>query len=202
MKRAGWFTYPSLDEYLDANTLVLVDVECWFWIGPINDKGYGAFEVGQEIQRPYRLIYERNVGPIPKGKEPDHLCCNQQCVYFGHVEPVTHAVNCVRAWGGETHCPRGHERTEANTIIRRGRRECRTCKREADERLRERRRAEQGKTKRAPKVSREVAALIHARHAQGATQTAMAKEFGISQTAVWAVLKGKLWLAQKSTYLM
>ena len=36
------------------------------------------------------------VGPIPDGREIDHLCRNHRCVNPDHLEPVTHLENMRR----------------------------------------------------------------------------------------------------------
>jgi hypothetical protein len=92
----------------------------------------------------HRKAYTDAFGPIPEGLEIDHLCRVRHCVNPDHLEAVTHVENMRRAhevwgftsWGaqanaGKTHCPQGHEYTEANTYARqRGSRDCRTCMRE------------------------------------------------------------------------
>jgi hypothetical protein len=50
------------------------------------------------------------------------------------MEPVTNVENVMRGEGvwainaRKTHCKRGHEFTEENTVKRNGTRSCRTCK--------------------------------------------------------------------------
>lgn len=39
---------------------------------------------------------ELHVGPIPTGKELDHLCRNATCSNPDHLEPVTHKENFNR----------------------------------------------------------------------------------------------------------
>ena len=76
---------------------------CWEWTARRNNKGYGMFGVGSrtdgsaKIVSAHKLAYETLIGPIPNHLESDHLCRNRGCVRPGHIEPVTHAVNCQRS---------------------------------------------------------------------------------------------------------
>ncbi|PLS82281.1 MAG: hypothetical protein CYG60_24755 [Actinobacteria bacterium] len=44
----------------------------------------------------HRVYYLRLRGPIPNGKELDHLCRNRDCVNPDHLEPVEGRVNVQR----------------------------------------------------------------------------------------------------------
>jgi HNH endonuclease len=102
--------------------------DCWLWTGRINDGGYANY--GKDYA--HRVIYERSVGPIPKGLELDHLCRIRHCVNPAHLEPVTRKENVRRGLLGvlHTHCRNGHQLTPENTNYNKGRRFCRTCNRE------------------------------------------------------------------------
>jgi len=108
--------------------------ECWKWAGLIDRKGYGRYcnrVFGTHLA--HRISYLLLVGPIPDGKELDHVCRNRGCVNPAHLEPVTHHVNLLRGNGIvsanklKTHCPQGHPYEGENLICRRGTRECRIC---------------------------------------------------------------------------
>lgn len=118
---------------------------CWNWVGTKYSTGYGKIGmpmangvyVGGHKEVPaHRAMYERYVGPIPKGLDLDHLCRNRACVNPAHLEPVTRSVNLRRGAGvrgideRETHCPQGHEFTPANTYIwakEPTKKRCKTC---------------------------------------------------------------------------
>lgn len=74
---------------------------CWRWLSFLNHDGYGYFHIKIDGKyktfRAHRWSYERFVGPIPDGKELDHLCRNRWCVNPEHLEPVTKRVNHERA---------------------------------------------------------------------------------------------------------
>lgn len=44
----------------------------------------------------HRVVFERARGPVPQGKELDHLCRNRKCVNPSHLEVVTRLINVVR----------------------------------------------------------------------------------------------------------
>lgn len=81
---------------------------------------------GRQVQA-HRVAWEQAHGPIPPGLEPDHLCNNKPCRNVAHLELVTHAENCRRAYDTPT-CGRGHPWTPETTATRTdGRRACRVC---------------------------------------------------------------------------
>lgn len=94
----------------------------------------------------HRVVYEHHHGPIPEGLQIDHLCRQRDCHEVTHLEAVTGRENRRRGTNADaqrarhaarTHCIRGHEFTEANTIVTTKAngyvvRNCRTCRRRAD----------------------------------------------------------------------
>lgn len=70
---------------------------CWIWIYGRTGSGYGGYPVGRRVVQAHRVIYEREVGPIPEGLELDHLCRVRECVNPDHLEPVTSAQNAYRS---------------------------------------------------------------------------------------------------------
>jgi len=92
---------------------------CWLWTGATRSNGYGYIRqyvahVRTSDVQAHRFMYERHVGPIPKGLSLDHLCRVLQCVNPSHLEPVSHRVNVLRGIGPtarnaqKTYCPQGH----------------------------------------------------------------------------------------------
>ncbi len=72
---------------------------CWIWQGRLNKDGYGVYSA-PDI-RPggvlaHRAMYEQLRGPIPAGKQLDHLCRQHDCCNPDHTEPVDNATNSRR----------------------------------------------------------------------------------------------------------
>lgn len=113
---------------------------CWIWEAGRSGWGYGRFyPTSTKHVAAHRFSYETFVGPIPIGKQLDHLCRNHACVNFAHLEPVTVRENVLRGIGltaalaKQTHCKNGHSFDSFNTVIeslkgRLPRRVCRTCR--------------------------------------------------------------------------
>lgn len=98
---------------------------CWQWIAGLSDTGYGSFTARESsASNAHRWAFEFFFGEIPKGLVLDHLCRNRACVNPWHLDVVTHRVNIARGEAADgtrrraaalTHCPHGHEKSEANT---------------------------------------------------------------------------------------
>lgn len=104
---------------------------CWLWLGWRNDRGYGSFFDGGKDIRAHHFL----TGHPPDGFVSDHLCRVTSCVRPSHLEFVTISENTRRGLSSAlrpplTHCLRGHEYTEANTLYVRGQKRCRACSRE------------------------------------------------------------------------
>lgn len=107
---------------------------CWLWTGAKYPGGYGAMGRGRShegIMRAHRFAYTHFLGPIPKGKELDHLCRVRNCVNPTHLEIVTRRENFLRGqhWAAKAFltdtCKRGHSLLDAYRSH--GYRQCRTC---------------------------------------------------------------------------
>jgi hypothetical protein len=135
----------SLNRRLDMRH-VITENGCWNWIGPSNGNGYGRISNGKgRFVYVHRASYERHVGPIPAGREIDHLCRNRACINPAHLEPVTSQVNTQRGLKGDLkmYCNKGHLRTPENTssyqrYTGKTTRYCLICKHEADRKNRQR----------------------------------------------------------------
>lgn len=101
------------------------DDGCWLWTGGRSDAGYGSFRPRDgSASNAHRWSYQFFIGAIPDGLVLDHLCRTRACVNPWHLDPVTDKVNIARGVGRDsmrkwaaslTHCPHGHEKSDANT---------------------------------------------------------------------------------------
>lgn len=114
----------------------LSDNWCWEWNGAVEKNGYTRAYDGKKMNWGHRVAYMLFVGPIPVGKEIDHLCRNPGCVNPEHLEAVSHRENMRRSPLGyagvqrrKTHCPQGHPYSGDNLVVWNGMRYCRTCQR-------------------------------------------------------------------------
>lgn len=127
---------------------------CIPFTGYIDPTGYGGLSIGGRRRRAHRVAWELHRGPIPEGLVIDHLChvpdvcpggvtCpHRRCINVDHMTLATITENARRGSKGQrgvirgqqqrakTHCPSGHEYSEANTRLYRGNRYCRACDRE------------------------------------------------------------------------
>ncbi|HCB59169.1 MAG TPA: hypothetical protein DEP82_14940 [Arthrobacter bacterium] len=149
----------SLDQRLWGRVMKGAPNECWPWTAGKTKAGYGQIQWQGQTMYVHRLAYTETFGPIPEGTEVDHDCHNgtnctakpcphRACCNPSHLEAVTHAVNTKRGNLGtvstsrmKTHCPQGHEYSADNTTVSvnaRGwrSRQCRTCNRERQRRIR------------------------------------------------------------------
>jgi len=69
---------------------------CWIWQRGKNQYGYGTKYAHPKKMLAHRWLYEMSNGPMPKGRDLDHLCRNPACVRPDHMEPVPHCVNIRR----------------------------------------------------------------------------------------------------------
>ena len=120
---------------LEERALSKIDATgiCWMWTDKPDPLGYGRLNVQGKPLLAHRLVWQLLVGEIPDGLTLDHLCRVRLCVNPDHLEAVPLAENKKRGASQnavnarKTHCKRGHPFSPENTIIRPGRRECRSC---------------------------------------------------------------------------
>src|ERR1051326_1022606 len=73
---------------------------CWTWPGAIGG-GYGQVRIDGQQRVVHLFVWECMRGPVPEGKQIDHLCFNKLCANPDHLEPVTGSENTrrgIRHW--------------------------------------------------------------------------------------------------------
>jgi hypothetical protein len=105
---------------------------CWLWTGATDRHGYGKVKYAGRTEQVHRIAY-KVLGPdFDHALTLDHTCRRLTCWNFEHLDPVTQRVNNSRNPdhpSNRTHCPAGHEYTNANTYRHpRGERVCRRCR--------------------------------------------------------------------------
>lgn len=114
---------------------------CWLWTGAMTKSGYGRFIVsipGSKAitKRAHRVSFELYKNKIPNGMFVLHKCDIPACVnpdhlFLGtHTDNIRDSVKKKRNFNSKkTHCKKGHEFSEKNTLNYRGHRLCIKCTR-------------------------------------------------------------------------
>lgn len=121
-----------------ARQFILDNGPCIRWEGFLMSNGYGRTTVGGKLTTAHRVVWEVEIGPIPKPLVIDHLCRNRACINTDHMRIVTDRENLLsgNGWSGrnarKTHCRRRHPLAGANLIVvasgrSKGARGCRAC---------------------------------------------------------------------------
>jgi hypothetical protein len=125
--------------------------ECWPWTAGRSEKNYGQFADGDGGSMPaHRFGFTAFIRPLEHGEVVDHTCHNRDdscpggdtcehraCQNPAHWEAVDDDTNMERGKsfsavnGRKTHCDSGHELTPENSYGYKGRRQCKTCARDA-----------------------------------------------------------------------
>ena len=129
-------THKQIARFWNSVAVPVQGEECWIWTGSIRGTmGYGEFNANYKHYVAHRVAFElASKSRVPADMVLDHKCREPRCCNPLHLEVVTNRENILRGRGvsavnsKKTHCQKGHEFTEANTLARRGHRECRQCR--------------------------------------------------------------------------
>lgn len=137
------------------NQYLYKTANCWFWIGFVDNLGYGRIWTGGSSKLAHVISYKLHVGEFADGLFVLHKCSMRQCINPEHLYLGTHIENAAdSAKEGTkdtrsfmTHCKYGHEYTQENTKFRiqDGTRICLKCRDRWNEESNQRRKnAKQG----------------------------------------------------------
>jgi hypothetical protein len=85
--------YGSVMERIERDTFYEPNCGCWLYAGPTDEGGYGRVRVGRKKVRISKFTYERDYGPLPKGKLVMHSCDIPCCWNPDHLSDGTHKDN-------------------------------------------------------------------------------------------------------------
>lgn len=140
---------------------------CWPWMGATTVAGYGVINggPGNGLLYAHRVAFEEQSGTIPNGHDILHHCDNPPCVRGSHLFTGTARDNMV-------------------DMTAKGR----------NGRLRHPERYPRGETHpNSPLTAAQVLAIRDRVARRESSQAALAREYGISQTAISAIVRRKTW---------
>lgn len=121
---------------------------CWEFVGTgERDEPYGrlADSTGKHVLA-HRASWALHNGSLDDEVAVLHRCDNPPCVNPDHLFLGDRADNIRDMhekgrdfWNTQTRCPNGHEYTEENTLVHKGRRQCQICRRARHQRSNARR---------------------------------------------------------------
>lgn len=112
---------------------------CWLWTGPLCGRNGRYGKIGWQgttysTHRMAAMVFKGFNGCA--SLQVNHTCDNTRCINPEHLYIGTQSDNlkdCVKRGrhpeANKTHCPHGHPYNKQNTLVFRGKRDCRECNR-------------------------------------------------------------------------
>lgn len=166
-KRARLYRLTPIADRFWAKVIRADGDACWGWSGSADDDGYGQIRAeGRrgKLLKAHRVSWEIHYAAIPDGLNVLHRCDNPPCSNPAHLFLGTLAENSQDA-------------------ARKGR----LVYQQHPERCR------RGERAHAAKLTALQVVEIRRLRAEGWTQTRLARHVGVTQAAIWFLLKGRTW---------
>ncbi len=158
---------------------------CWLWQGTLLTQGYGCFKIAGKMYKAHRVAYTLAKGTIPPGMFVCHHCDTPRCVrpdhlFLGTIKDNVHDAIKKGRWAtGERSGARQHpERVPRGDT---------SGPHLHPERY-------QGERNGRARLTQAQAEEIRARYAAGnISQFVLADDYGVAQTTISAIVRGKNW---------
>lgn len=139
---------PTTADWLSALGVITFFEDCWIWGRAVQSRNYGMVNgTGAHV-----IAYTLAHGPVPEGKQVNHLCKRKRCINPDHLNALTPRENweysrpeyvaamAIRRAMFEASpvCRNGHSKAEWGTTSTQGF-VCRKCRNEAADRHRAKR---------------------------------------------------------------
>lgn len=160
---------------------------CWEWTGAQAKDGYGVYHSGRKTLKAHRVAYFLAAGPFDETLMVCHRCDNRICVRPDHLflgtakDNTQDAIAKGRVASGDRS---GMARSEVRAKLSTTKKLWHAANPGA----------EAGENNRSAKLTLAQVCEIRQRYERGSvSQAALAAEYGIAQTTVSAVVRGKRW---------
>lgn len=166
--------------------------ECWLWTGALTPGGYGR-AVGPDgrVDLAHRISLTMMSGPLPKGVFALHTCDTPRCVRNDGEGVYEVRGVLLPRWG---HLFQGTAQNNMDDMTDKGRRVIVSLSGDLNPIRRNPSLAPRGERNAASKVTSDDVVVIRERYATGNfRQWDLAREYGLSQSTLGAILTGKSW---------
>jgi len=153
--------------------------DCWEWTAGRQEAGYGYFDVAGHRYRAHRVAYELAVGPIPEGMFVCHRCDNPPCVRPSHLFLGSQLDNVADARAKGRLSPTIFDGTLPRLMLA-----AKAAHPESWAR---------GERVNTAKLTADQVREIRRRVSAGASQSAVARQFGVGHTNVNHIVRGLSW---------
>lgn len=177
--------YIPLKERLWSRVLIGENNECWNWIGKLGTDGYGHLKVNGKLKGAHVASYMLHYGNVQAGMCVCHKCDNRACVNPNHLFEGTHQDNIRdrflkgRSAAGDKNGSRTHPESRPRGASHHW--QVKPWTRPTGDR--------NGRAKLTP----EQVAVIKSALEGGAQCASLAKQYGVSWTAIKKIKQGNNW---------